>query len=116
MSRIRCGKPRLGVCRLGNLNLVVVLIFVWVAQGQRAFGQDSAPGSPEDEHSHTATALPELLTEANQNNPQIQAARQAWDAAKQIPSQVPPRPDPLITVKQVPFASPPLPNQAAPPW
>jgi len=106
MSRIRCGKPRLGVCRLGNLNLVVVLIFVWVAQGPRAFGQDSAPGSPEDEHSHTATALPELLAEASQNNPQIQAARQAWEAAKEIPSQVSTRPDPQITVQQVNVGSP----------
>ncbi len=46
------------------------------------------------------------LTEASQNNPQIQAARQAWEAAKEIPSQVSTRPDPQITVQQVNVGSP----------
>src|SRR5712691_3255095 len=101
MSRIRGGKPRLGVCRQRNLNLGVVLIFMWFAQGASAFGQGSAPGSLEEEHSHAAAALPELLTEASQNNPQIQAARQAWEAAKQVPSQVSTLPDHQITVQQV---------------
>ncbi len=106
MSRIRGGKPRLGVCRQRNLNLGVVLIFMWFAQGASAFGQGSAPGSLEEEHSHAAAALPELLTEASQNNPQIQAARQAWEAAKQVPSQVSTLPDPQITVQQVNVGSP----------
>src|SRR5712692_5779153 len=106
MSRIRGGKPRRGVCRRRNLNLGVMLICVWFAQGARAFGQDPALARPEDEHSQAAAALPELLTEASQNNPQIQAARQAWEAAKQVPSQVSTRPDPQITVQQVNVGSP----------
>jgi outer membrane protein, heavy metal efflux system len=105
MLSIRGGKPRRGVCRR-NLNLGVALIFVWVAQGPRAFGQDSALAHPDDEHSHAAVALPELLTEASQNNPQIQAARSAWEAAKQVPSQVSTLPDPQITVQQVNVGSP----------
>jgi outer membrane protein TolC len=50
--------------------------------------------------------LADLLTEAEQNNPQIQAARQAWQAAKQVPSQVSTRPDPQFTVQQVNVGSP----------
>jgi outer membrane protein TolC len=106
MTGIRGGKPRREICRRGNLTLEVVLIFVSLAQGPRAFGQDSTLAHPEDEHSHAATALPALLTEADQNNPQIQAARQAWEAAKQVPSQVSTLPDPQITVQQVNVGSP----------
>ena len=46
------------------------------------------------------------MTEAEQNNPQIQAARQGWQAAKQIPSQVSTLPDPQFTVQQVNVGSP----------
>jgi outer membrane protein, heavy metal efflux system len=106
MSRIRCGKPKLGVCRQRKLNWGVVLIFMCFAQRPRAFGQDSSLARAEDEHSHAPTALSELLTEANQNNPQIQAARQAWEAAKQVPSQVSTLPDPQITVQQLNVGSP----------
>lgn len=101
MSRIRAGKPGRGVFRQRNLNWGLVLLCVWSAQGQRAFGQDSALARSEGEHSHAAVALPELLTEAERNNPQIQAAQQAWEAAKQVPSQVSTRPDPQLTVQQV---------------
>jgi cobalt-zinc-cadmium efflux system outer membrane protein len=106
MSRIRGEKSRRGVCRRRNLNLGVVLLFTWFAREPRAFGQDSALAHPEDEHSRAAVALPELLAEATQNNPQIQAARQAWEAAKQVPSQVSTLPDPQFTVQQVNVGSP----------
>jgi outer membrane protein TolC len=47
-----------------------------------------------------------LLTEAERNNPQIEAARQGWQAAKQIPSQVSTLPDPQFTLQQVNVGSP----------
>jgi outer membrane protein TolC len=47
-----------------------------------------------------------LLREAEQNNPQIQAVRQRWQAAKQVPSQVSTLPDPQFTVQQVNVGSP----------
>jgi hypothetical protein len=40
------------------------------------------------EHAGMPVNLLELVKEAEQNNPQIQAARQGWQAAKQVPSQV----------------------------
>src|SRR5712671_3667385 len=52
------------------------------------------------------TPLAELLREAEQNNPQIQAVRQRWQAAKQVPSQVSTLPDPQFTVQQVNVGSP----------
>ncbi|GAC1615639.1 MAG: hypothetical protein PVS2B2_14090 [Candidatus Acidiferrum sp.] len=59
--------------------------------------------------SHNAdviTALPDLLKESEQSNPQIQAALHAWQAAKQIPSQVSTLPDPQFTVQQFSVGSP----------
>jgi outer membrane protein TolC len=47
-----------------------------------------------------------LLTEAEQNNPQIQAALHGWQAAKQVPSQVSTLPDPQFTAQQVNVGSP----------
>src|SRR5229473_3178913 len=52
------------------------------------------------------TPLAELLREAEQNNPQIQAARQGWQAAKQVPSQVSTPPDPQFTLQQFSVGSP----------
>jgi outer membrane protein TolC len=46
------------------------------------------------------------LNEAERNNPQIAAARQGWEAAKQIPSQVSTLPDPQFTAQQVSVGSP----------
>src|SRR5260370_5906640 len=57
-------------------------------------------------HTGAATPLSELLAEAEQNNPQIQAARQGWQAAKQIPSQVSTLPDPQFNLQQVNVGSP----------
>jgi cobalt-zinc-cadmium efflux system outer membrane protein len=52
------------------------------------------------------TPLADLLKEAERNNPSIQAARQAWQAAQQFPSQVATLPDPQFTVQQVSVGSP----------
>src|SRR6202023_3037250 len=61
----------------------------------------------EEEHVHGAvTPLEDLLNEAERNNPQIAAARQGWEAAKQIPSQVSTLPDPQFTAQQVNVGSP----------
>jgi len=58
------------------------------------------------EQSQTATPLTELLKEADQNNPQIRAARLVWEAAKKMPSQVSTLPDPQFQVQQVSVGSP----------
>jgi outer membrane protein TolC len=78
-----------------------------------AFGQEQNSGSvqitsPAEEHPHpgAVASLRDLLTEADRNNPQIQGARQAWQAAKQVPSQVSTPPDPQFTAQQVSVGSP----------
>ena len=52
------------------------------------------------------TPLAELLREAEQNNPQIQAARQGWKAAQQVPTQVSTLPDPQFQIQQFSVGSP----------
>jgi len=52
------------------------------------------------------TPLRSLSEEATQNNPDIRAARAAWQAAAQAPSQVSTRPDPQVTVQNLTVGSP----------
>lgn len=93
--------------------LCFTVLLVSLAYSPQAFGQEQNSGavqitSPPLEHAHLGegASLQDLLTEAEQNNPQIQAARQGWQAAKQIPSQVSTLPDPQFTVQQVNVGSP----------
>jgi cobalt-zinc-cadmium efflux system outer membrane protein len=58
------------------------------------------------EHAGMPASLLELVKEAEQNNPQIQASREGWNAAQQIPTQVSTLPDPEFTVQQVNVGSP----------
>jgi outer membrane protein, heavy metal efflux system len=52
------------------------------------------------------TPLADLLTEAEKNNPQIQAARHGWQSAKQVPTQVSTLPDPQVVLQQMNVGSP----------
>jgi cobalt-zinc-cadmium efflux system outer membrane protein len=52
------------------------------------------------------TPVSALLDEAVQNNPDILAARRAWQAATQVPSQVSTMPDPQVTVQHLSVGSP----------
>ena len=103
-------KPQIGVFLWSVLWLTVILITSANVSG--AFGQDQSNEAirsilPQKEHEHQAvTPLRDLLNEAEQNNPQIAAARQGWEAAKQIPSQVSTLPDPQFTAQQVNVGSP----------
>jgi outer membrane protein, heavy metal efflux system len=58
------------------------------------------------EHAAVSASLLELVKEAEQNNPQIQAVRQGWQAAKQVPSQVSTLSDPQFNLQQVNVGSP----------
>src|SRR6266851_2974678 len=66
---------------------------------------DFAQESPTS-HTGSITPLSELLAEAEKNNPQIEAARQGWQAAKQVPTQVSTLPDPQINLQHVSVGSP----------
>ena len=52
------------------------------------------------------TPLAALAAEVEQRNPQVLAARQAWNAATQVPSQVSTLPDPQLNLQQVSVGSP----------
>jgi cobalt-zinc-cadmium efflux system outer membrane protein len=110
MSALRDEKRPIGIFLWSVLWLTV--IFVCSANASVAFGQDLSGDqvrsiTPQDEHVHQAvTPLRDLLNEAEQNNPQIAAARLGWESAKQIPSQVSTLPDPQFTVQQVNVGSP----------
>ena len=66
----------------------------------------SSAQNPMPQHEPTVTPLSEALQESEQNNPQIQAARQGWKAAQQVPSQVSTLPDPQFQLQQVNVGSP----------
>jgi len=66
----------------------------------------SAQETDAAQHAGPPTGLKDLLQEAEQNNPQIRAAQQTWQAAKQVPSQVSTLPDPQFTLQQVNVGSP----------
>lgn len=61
---------------------------------------------PPPQDQRTVTTLQALLKEAEQNNPQVQAARDGWHASMQVPSQVSTLPDPLVQVQQFDVGSP----------
>ncbi|HET7214802.1 MAG TPA: TolC family protein [Terriglobia bacterium] len=68
------------------------------AQGSELPGQTQA--------AKAATPLSQLVKEAEQNNPQILAARRQWQAATQVPSQVSTLPDPDVMVEQMSAGTP----------
>jgi cobalt-zinc-cadmium efflux system outer membrane protein len=86
-------------CAVLCRSISVILLSVVLAS--HAFAQES-PGS----HTGPSTPLPELLAEAEKNNPQIEAARQGWQAAKQVPTQVSTLPDPQFNLQHVSVGSP----------
>lgn len=67
----------------------------------RVVAQEPAPP-----HSDAVTPLTELLEEAENHNPQIEAARQGWQASKQLPTQVSTLPDPQFTLQHLSVGSP----------
>src|ERR1700722_12002310 len=110
MSAVHGEKPQIGISLRSVFWLTVILVSL--TRSSVAIGQDQSNEAvrvvpPQEEHVHeTATPLKDLLNEAEQNNPQIAAARQGWEAAKLIPSQVSTLPDPQFTAQQVNVGSP----------
>lgn len=86
--------------------LLAVLTFASRAAGQNAGSLQVTSSPQEHTASQSVTSLEELLTEVEHDNPQIAAARQGWQAAKQVPSQVSTLPDPQFQVQQFSVGSP----------
>lgn len=86
----------------GRVWRAVCAFMICVFLATPGFGQDA-------EAAHRAaktTPLSELLREAEQNNPQIRAAHQGTQAAKEVPAQVSALPDPMFELQQVNVGSP----------
>src|SRR5438876_11442904 len=83
------------------LSRSICVILLSVVLAPHAFAQESPPS-----HTGPITPLSELLAEADKNNPQIEAARQGWQAAKQVPTQVSTLPDPQFNLQHVSVGSP----------
>lgn len=83
------------------LSRSISVLFFIAALGGIAFAQE-----PTSSHAGAATPLSDLLAEAEKNNPQIEAARHGFEAAKQVPSQVSTLPDPQFTLQQFSVGSP----------
>src|ERR1700730_878467 len=79
----------------------ICMIFISAAFAGQALAQESAPS-----HVGPVTPLSELLAEAEKNNPQIEGARQGWQAAKQVPTQISTLPDPQFNLQHVSVGSP----------
>jgi len=80
------------------VSIWILGVSLLVFAAPRARAQDAPAG--------TATQLTDLLTEAEKNNPQIQAARHSWQSAKQIPTQAATLPDPQVVLQQTNVGSP----------
>jgi len=96
--------------RIRCCSVVFLALFACVP---RAFSQTKTAGSIQattetkgQAQSQADTPLQDLLNEAERNNPQIRAARQGWQSAKQVPSQVSTLPDPQFQVQQLSVGSP----------
>src|SRR6266404_5998549 len=83
------------------LSRSVSVILLSVVLAMHAVAQE-APTS----HPGSVTPLSELLAEAEEHNPQIEAARRGWQAAKQVPTQVSTLPDPQFTLQHLSVGSP----------
>ena len=70
------------------------------------FGKETSAQELAAQHTQAVTSLADLLQEAEKNNPQIEAARQGWQAAKQVPTQVSTLPDPQFNLQDVSVGSP----------
>jgi len=86
-------------CAAVSRSISVLLVSIVLAA--RVFAQES-PTS----HTGSITPLSQLLEEAEKNNPQIEAARQGWQAAKQVPTQVSTLPDPQFNLQHLSVGSP----------
>jgi len=85
----------------GTIRSAVYALAVSALLAGSCFAQGAAP-----QQAPVASPLSELLKEAEQNNPQIQAARQGTQAAREVPAQVTALPDPMFDVQQVNVGSP----------
>jgi outer membrane protein TolC len=87
---------------LPGLGLVAVALLTSTPTKAVQRSEQPAQAQPAE----AATPLSQMVKEAEQNNPQILAARRQWQAATQVPSQVSTLPDPEVMVQQMSAGTP----------
>lgn len=103
-------KNRSGASKVAGAIVAALLCSLMTAS--RAAGQQSrvtfsTTTSPQEAHSTApSTPLVKLVEEAEQNNPEVLAARRAWQASEQVPSQVSTLPDPEVMVQHMSAGTP----------
>jgi outer membrane protein TolC len=107
MSVLRGHTPlRFSLFGILGFGLVALLLSPPIfAQQQPEADQQPADGRQQS-HMGPTVYLQDLLNEAEQRNPQIRAARQGRESAKQVPSQVSARPDPQAVLQHLTVGSP----------
>jgi cobalt-zinc-cadmium efflux system outer membrane protein len=81
-----------------NSNLILVSLAFFSAVTLARAQETPSPVHP--------VKVSDLLAEAAQNNPEIQAARHGWESAQQVPTQVSTLPDPQFVLQHVSVGSP----------
>src|SRR5256714_11861289 len=100
----------IGISLIGGALLVGMLLLALDGTAQQTRNQQQ-PGSTSEspgiaEHAGTPTPLRSLVQEAEQKNPQIAASFHAWQASRNIPTQVSALPEPQLQVQQFSVGSP----------
>lgn len=93
-----------GTCVVGFLSFS--LASASVAQETPITATAATPSEAQAMKAEAAASLNKLLAEAESDNPSIRAAKQAWQAATQVPSQVSTLPDPQVQIQQFSVGSP----------
>jgi outer membrane protein, heavy metal efflux system len=87
--------------------LLATLAVPHAAAQQTTANLSTVPSAkPSDHPEAPKTPLATLVEEAQRNNPQVLAARRAWQAAAQVPSQVSTLPDPEVMVQHASAGTP----------
>lgn len=106
-------EPGNGVARFRPVANTILTMLAIALAGSLAIGQQTPeslsignPSPSPPASTEPSTPLAKLVEEAAQNNPDIIAARRAWQAATQVPSQVSTPPDPEVMIQHMSAGTP----------
>ena len=101
-------KPKNATCRSwAALAFAAALSASPLAAQQTGAQISTDPARPQSgQEAAATTTLAKLVREAQENNPRVLAARRAWQAAAQVPSQVSTPPDPEVMVQHLSAGTP----------
>ena len=108
-SDLTCTHRNVSFSYISHIGSFIVALILGVSSANASAAQDAPIEAKADIQSAVpagATSLRALLEEAERDNPSIRAARQGWQAAREVPSQVATLPDPQVQLQQFSVGSP----------